>query len=379
MKVTFYSNFLLHHQTPFCDEMYKLLGSDFTFVATEKIPQERLDLGYADLSNLYQYSLNDYQSEENRQKAYQLSLDSDIVIVGSAPDLYLRDRILSGKITFRYSERFFKRGKWRILDPRVALAHYKGNFRYRKYRNLHILCASAYTASDCRFIFSYPNRRFKWGYFTAVKDDNIEKLMFNKLSGCVKILWVGRLIKWKHPEKSIEVAKKLIKNGLDVKLDIIGIGELEGDLKQMVSDYKLNDIVKFLGSMPPERVLENMGRANIFLFTSDQQEGWGAVLNESMSSGCAVVANRAIGSVPFLINNGENGLIYNGKTDHLYKQVEKLVKDKWLCEKLGKNSYYTMHNEWSPNIAAVRLVEFCKELLNGNVNVYKKGPLSRAE
>ena len=47
MKVTFFSNFLNHHQLPFCLAMCKLTDNNFTFVATEKIPQERLDMGYA--------------------------------------------------------------------------------------------------------------------------------------------------------------------------------------------------------------------------------------------------------------------------------------------------------------------------------------------
>ena len=43
-----------------------------------------------------------------------------------------------------------------------------------------------------------------------------------------------------------------------------------------------------------------MESSHIFLlFTSDRNEG--AALNESMNSGCAVVASDAIGSVPYLM------------------------------------------------------------------------------
>lgn len=61
----------------------------------------------------------------------------------------------------------------------------------------------------------------------------------------------------------------------------------------------LNDYVTFTGPVQSDKVRGFMERAGIFLFTSDRQEGWGAVLNESMNSGCAVVASHAIGSVPF--------------------------------------------------------------------------------
>ena len=43
---------------------------------------------------------------------------------------------------------------------------------------------------------------------------------------------------------------------------------------------------------------------------SGRKEGWGAVVNEAMSSGCAVVADAEAGSVPYLIENSKDGFIY---------------------------------------------------------------------
>ena len=51
MKVSFYSNFLTHHQLPFCLEMYKKYGNDFKFVSTVKFNEERLRLGYKDMDS----------------------------------------------------------------------------------------------------------------------------------------------------------------------------------------------------------------------------------------------------------------------------------------------------------------------------------------
>ena len=47
---TFFSNFLNHHQLPFCLEMRYLLGDGFHFVATEPIPPGRSSMGYADIN-----------------------------------------------------------------------------------------------------------------------------------------------------------------------------------------------------------------------------------------------------------------------------------------------------------------------------------------
>ena len=64
MKITFYSNFLTHHQLPFCLEMYKKYGEDFKFVSMEKINKERISLGYKDMDNDYPFVLKAYESKE---------------------------------------------------------------------------------------------------------------------------------------------------------------------------------------------------------------------------------------------------------------------------------------------------------------------------
>lgn len=76
------------------------------------------------------------------------------------------------------------------------------------------------------------------------------------------------------------------------------------------------------------------------MFTSDFNEGWGAVLNEAMNSGCAILASHAIGAVPYLLKDGENELIYqNDNFDDLMNKVKKLVESKELRRLLGKNAF----------------------------------------
>ena len=150
----------------------------------------------------------------------------------------------------------------------------------------------------------------------------------------------------------------------------------------MIADKGLSDCVEMLGSMPPEDVRTHMENADIYLFTSDFNEGWGAVLNESMNSGCAVVASHAIGSVPFLVQDGENGLVYqNGSQEHLEQQVKKLLDDIVLRKRLGEKAYETITTLWSADVAAYRIIELSNRILNGDkpFAVHDSGPCSRAE
>ncbi len=188
---------------------------------------------------------------------------------------------------------------------------------------------------------------------------------------------------WKHPDDAIKVAKLLKDSGYDFHLDMVGTGEMENTLKSMADSMNLNDYVTFTGPVQSDKVRGFMERAGIFLFTSDRQEGWGAVLNESMNSGCAVVASHAIGSVPFLMKNKANGLIYpSGKIEKMFEKVKStfwitlMNKKEWV-----KRAYKTIVEKWNAEIAATRIIELSHKILNGEEypDLYESGPCSKAE
>ena len=123
-----------------------------------------------------------------------------------------------------------------------------------------------------------------------------------------------------------------------------------------------------------------MEKSAIYLFTSDRQEGWGAVLNEAMNSGCAVVANSAIGAVPFLLKDKVNGFIYeDGLIDKAYQKVKLLIENNELRSKVSINAYETMKDIWNPKIAAERLLQLVDSIMgHSNTELYNEGPCSLA-
>lgn len=359
--------------------MYNILGDDFKFVATEPLHEERLKLGYHDMSESYSFSLNAYSSCENEMEGLRLGNTSDVVIIGAAPDIYIKNRLDENKITFRYSERIFKYGKWRVLNPGMAYSLYRDHTRYRN-RKVYMLCASAYAAGDFNLVGAYKKKTYKWGYFPEAKNLDIADLFSKKKNAIPKLLWAGRFIPYKHSEHAVMLAKMLKKQGYDFTLDLIGSGPMENYLRELIKKFNIETCVKILGSMPPESVRENMEKSNIFLFTSNFEEGWGAVLNESMNSGCAVVASHAIGSVPFMLRNGVNGFIYkNGDLNQLLQHVKKLLDDAPLREILGINAFKTILEVWNPKTAAERFILLSESLIKGDTAYFETGPCSSAE
>jgi glycosyltransferase involved in cell wall biosynthesis len=135
-----------------------------------------------------------------------------------------------------------------------------------------------------------------------------------------------------------------------------------------------------LNGISNTEVLHYMQKAHIFIFTSDRIEGWGAVLNEAMDCGCVVVASHLIGATPFLIKHQQNGSIFeSGNLTHLLQQTERSIIDKMLRDKLGKNAYNTIKNDWSPEKATANFIRLAKSILDGQKITIASGPCSIVE
>lgn len=372
MKVVFVSNYFNHHQKPFCEEMYQRLGEDFTFISTSVMREERRKLGYVQEDR--PYVLLSYESPEKKQAARDLINNADVVIAGATPNELLTERIRAGKLLFRYAERPYKK-KPSALKKVYHFFRFRRNDLWKK--NIYMLCASAYTAEDFASVGMYKNRTYKWGYFPAVKTYDTDTLMAQKKPNV--LMWCGRFIDWKHPDDAVRLAGMLRDHGYDFKLNFVGTGVMEEELKGLVQSLDLADRVNFLGSMPSEQVRGHMEEAGIYLFTSDRQEGWGAVLNESMNSGCAVVASHAIGSVPFLIKHGANGLVYeSGNVDDLFEKVKYLLDHHSEQEKLGQAAYLSITRLWNAEIAAERILKLTEIFMDhGLCDSFEDGPCSQ--
>ena len=350
MKIVFVSNFLNHHQIPFCKYL-KSLVDEFWFIATDNGNSQGYQTSHHD------NYLIDYFTEKTRAEKEILSADA--VIFGACPDKLVTLRMKEDKLSFIYSERIFKKGILRCLIPKNFI-YLKNRYLRYKTKNLYVLAASAFLPYDLS-IFGFPqNKIFKWGYFPSCSAHKTQEKEQNT------ILYVGRLLKLKHADTVIKTAQFLKQEGVGFKVNIVGDGPEKDNLLKAVHAYKLQDHVHFLGSKTHTEVLKIMNKSQIYMFTSDFNEGWGAVLNEAMASGCAIVASSAIGSVPFLINHGENGLIYKyGNYKNAYNEVKSLLCDTQKAKFLGENAKATIAY-YNHEIAAERFVNAVKEFHSVN-------------
>lgn len=381
MVITFISNFINHHQLPFCSEMVQKLNDDFHFIQTEPMSDERIRMGWGLDEDKISFVKMFYEDEEGCRA---LIAKSDVLMLGwtGRPEV---DRLIleSGKPVLRVSERIYREGQWKAASPRGLVSKYSEHMKYRN-KPVYLLCCGAYVASDFALIHSYKNKRLKWGYFpeTRLYDDKAFRDLKNH-TGVIDICWAGRMITLKHPEFAIKLAIKLHEMKANFRLHMVGDGDMNEYLTDMVRENGISELVDFYGSMEPLSVRSVMEKAGIFLFTSNYLEGWGAVVNEAMNSGCALVASNEAGAVPFLIKENVNGLTYSNEN---YEEFEEkalyLVSHPIERANMGQKAYETITGMWNAKKAAGRLLEFCEDIVgeeNGAYEIPVEGPMSAAE
>jgi glycosyltransferase involved in cell wall biosynthesis len=161
---------------------------------------------------------------------------------------------------------------------------------------------------------------------------------------------------------------------------MIGTGGLKQELEKQIEVTGVENNIRLLGNMPNSQVLSLMQQHHIFIFTSDYGEGWGAVLNEAMSNGCAVVCSDKVGASRFLIKDGWNGLLFKSGSDKdLYIKVRRYIDDRLLLKSCALNAYKTMSTIWSPKNAALNFLSLCNSLLTNSPVTIEEGPCSIAK
>ncbi len=381
MKLTFVSNYINHHQIPFSDACCRELDGEYYFIQTQPMEEERIAMGWDREAGRLPY-VREMDKEEALCR--KLILESDIAIFGwsgreDLMDELIRRRLEAGRPVLRVSERLYREGQWRAVSPRGLLKKYRQHTRYRK-QPMCLLCAGAYVASDFHIIRAYPEKMLRFGYFPETRHYTDEQLReMKEKDGRVHILWAGRFLPLKHPEFAVRIGEELKREQRDFHIHMAGGGELEAELREQVESRGLQEYVTFYGYTAPGEVRRMMEKCHIHLFTSNHLEGWGAVVNEAMNSGCAVVASGEAGAVPFLLRHGENGLIYRRDSyEEFAGLVKRLAADRELTAGLGREAYRTIVDLWNAEHAAAELIRFCRGLLEGRIVPAGEGPLSRA-
>jgi len=179
-------------------------------------------------------------------------------------------------------------------------------------------------------------------------------------------LFVGALTKW-HRYKGLEdlLAALKILNREDVKLIVVGDGDLRSEYQDMAEQLGLSGRVLFVGNLP-DNLLPRYYAASDFLVlpSRDRSEGFGLTILEANASGIPAVASN-VGGIPGILTDRVNGLLVPPRDPQaLADALQVIVEDDDLRVRMGlMGRKIALSHDWS-KVAFETFKVYCEVLQN---------------
>ena len=164
---------------------------------------------------------------------------------------------------------------------------------------------------------------------------------------------VAHLADHKGHEYLIEATKILKEHTPKIKMIIVGEGPLRMELNRQAKELNVKDIVFFLGFR--EDVAKILFSLDLFVLSS-YLEGLGSTILDAMACRLPVVATK-VGGIPEVVIHGETGLLVPPRNPSaLARAILNLYKNKTLASRLGKRGYEVVHQKFSAEAMAGKVV-----------------------
>lgn len=189
-----------------------------------------------------------------------------------------------------------------------------------------------------------------------------EKSNHNIVFSCIK-----SLEKIYNIDLVIKAFSKLIidENSADFRLQIVGGGSEECNLKKLCNDLKISQLVTFTGKIPSSEIPFYCQKMDVLVNIS-AYESFGVSVIEAMACEKAVIASN-VGGLAEIIKNEEDGLLVTvNNIEEVTAAMKKLAFDSNLRQKLGKNGRIKVENlyNWTENLN--RMIEIYSHQIKSN-------------
>lgn len=145
---------------------------------------------------------------------------------------------------------------------------------------------------------------------------------------------VGRLTQAKGYDRLLRVTKRLVDEGYDFDVWILGDGELKCELTSLSKELGVETFVQFLGFIRPPYPL--IKAADAFISTSTA-EGFSLVIGEALCLGKVVISTKTAGAIE-LLQNGKYGILVDHDDYSIYNAIKTIIKNPNLLNEYEEKS-----------------------------------------
>jgi glycosyltransferase involved in cell wall biosynthesis len=183
----------------------------------------------------------------------------------------------------------------------------------------HLIAISDFIAKEC-----FKNHHLKVKHIIENGVNTALFPAFNQGLRDIDILGVGSLTEVKNYALFITIVAVIKNHFPEVKVILVGSGNLEQELKDLAKESGLSDNIHFASTLPHVTVLELMNRTKLFLHTA-HFEGTPAVSIEALYSGCYVYSTLALADRPI-----SNHKVLKDPSDFIHHMCNQLKDSKRL-------------------------------------------------
>ena len=137
----------------------------------------------------------------------------------------------------------------------------------------------------------------------------------------INLVTVTRLVKQKGIDRLIKVHSKLIKQGLNHEIFVIGDGPEKENLENQIKEEKVENTFHLLGAK--QNPYPYMKKANYFCLLS-YFEGYGMVLEEAKILNKKIIITDTAGREA--VNGYNKAIILENEEEKIYQGLEKIIK-----------------------------------------------------
>ena len=303
------------HIVPVYDAMAAQEDVEVVRVSLRPLRPSRLDLGWTEMPPDLPY-LQPWRRWSDRWRYFKAMLRSDIVVFPGFAHfrtlpLHHWLRRLTFKPTVLWSEPF-------AGHPRS-----KGRSRlYRLFRRVmfksidspkYTLLATGHDAERDFYRLGIRKWCFRRFAFAVEPPEAAAGPPPERPHGDVRILYVGALVRRKGVDVLIDALGTERLRAEPWRLTVVGQGDQQDALAAQAESLGIAEKVTFAGALPRTRCEEAYRAADVLVLPS-RFDGWGAVVNEAMEHGLAVIASDQVGARTPLVAEGLNGFVFSSES-----------------------------------------------------------------
>lgn len=210
------------------------------------------------------------------------------------------------------------------------------------------------------------NRDSKVFYCGVDINKNLQKHQTIHTENKLNLFSSGVFFPYRNYETLVKVINKMVKNNIDVHLDIMGSTELDKEyankIKNMITEMDLDKYITIWGQVNEEKYVELHNNADMFLFININQS-WGLAVFEAMSCGLPVIVSESVGAIE-LLKDKENAIIVDPENvDQIYDEIMNLKNNKQYYEKISNNAYEIVKDFSWDNLYSSKMLELFNKMI----------------